>query len=313
MDTTIAPLSTEVVSDADMASGPSVPRQADSDEQAVAIWLSRRPANTRKAYLSDYVRFREFCRLPLQQVAVQDVQAFAESLDRATTAGPVRVRQLSQLTKNRILASVKSLLAFGHRIGYLRFNVGDVIQITAAKDELAQRILPEAAVLRLIELEPRERNRTLLRLLYASGGRSTEIRGLRWSDVQPGESGDGQITLFGKGSKTRAVFLRASVFGELQKLRCHGSAESDFVFLSNKKMPLSHSQVLRIVRAAARRAGITADVSAHWMRHAHASHALDRGAPIHMVQSTLGHASVATTGRYAHARPKDSSSRYLAV
>jgi len=54
-------------------------------------------------------------------------------------------------------------------------------------------------------------------------------------------------------------------------------------------------------------------VSAHWLRHAHASHALDRGAPIHLVQATLGHASVATTGRYLHARPNDSSSRYLAV
>ncbi|GAA4247041.1 tyrosine-type recombinase/integrase [Azospirillum formosense] len=49
-------------------------------------------------------------------------------------------------------------------------------------------------------------------------------------------------------------------------------------------------------------------LSAHWLRHA-----LDRGAPIHLVQATLGHASVATTGRYLHARPSDSSARYLAV
>ena len=49
----------------------------------------------------------------------------------------------------------------------------------------------------------------------------------------------------------------------------------------------------------------------HWMRHAHASHALDRSAPIHLVQATLGHASVSTTGRYLHARPTESSSFYL--
>ena len=47
--------------------------------------------------------------------------------------------------------------------------------------------------------------------------------------------------------------------------------------------------------------------------HAHTSHSLDRGAPIHLVQATLGHASVATTGRYLHARPTDSSARYLGV
>jgi integrase/recombinase XerD len=53
--------------------------------------------------------------------------------------------------------------------------------------------------------------------------------------------------------------------------------------------------------------------SPHWLRHAHATHALERGAPIHLVQATLGQASVATTGRYLHARPTDSSARYLAV
>jgi integrase/recombinase XerD len=51
----------------------------------------------------------------------------------------------------------------------------------------------------------------------------------------------------------------------------------------------------------------------HWLRHAHVSHALDRGAPAHLVQQTVGHASLTTTSRYAHARPNDSSARYLAV
>lgn len=54
-------------------------------------------------------------------------------------------------------------------------------------------------------------------------------------------------------------------------------------------------------------------VSPHWLRHAHASHALDRGAPIHLVQATLGHSSVATTSRYFHARPGESSARFLAL
>jgi integrase/recombinase XerD len=71
--------------------------------------------------------------------------------------------------------------------------------------------------------------------------------------------------------------------------------------------------VLRIARRAVRRAGIEAVVSLHWLRHARASQALDRGAPIHLVQTTLGHASIATTGRYLHARPQDSSSRFLAL
>jgi len=76
---------------------------------------------------------------------------------------------------------------------------------------------------------------------------------------------------------------------------------------------LQPTAVLRIVRRAAQRAGMNVAVSPHWLRHAHASHALDRGAPIHLVQATLGHASIITTGRYLHARPTDSSSRFLGL
>jgi site-specific recombinase XerD len=82
---------------------------------------------------------------------------------------------------------------------------------------------------------------------------------------------------------------------------------------AERQDPHHESAVHRIVKAAAERAGLSAEVSAHWLRHAHASHSLDRGAPIHLVQATLGHASVATTGRSLHARPTDSSARYLGV
>lgn len=59
---------------------------------------------------------------------------------------------------------------------------------------------------------------------------------------------------------------------------------------------LDPSQVFRIVRAAAKRAGIEGNVSPHWLRHSHASHAMDRGAPLHVVQASLGHSNPATTG-----------------
>ncbi|MBI1249344.1 tyrosine-type recombinase/integrase, partial [bacterium] len=83
------------------------------------------------------------------------------------------------------------------------------------------------------------------------------------------------------------------------------------VFRSRKKGHLDESAIWRIVKKASERAGIDKDVSCHWFRHAHASHALDRGCPIHLVQATLGHASISTTGRYLHARPTDSSGNYL--
>jgi integrase/recombinase XerD len=135
--------------------------------------------------------------------------------------------------------------------------------------------------------------------------------GLRWRDLQPRDNA-GQITIFGKGGKTRAVLLSNGTWKPLIDLR--GQADTDSpVFRSRKGGALDTSQAWRIVKAAALRAGINPKVSCHWLRHAHASHALDRGAPIHLVQQTLGHASVATTGIYLHARPADSSARYLGI
>jgi integrase len=115
-----------------------------------------------------------------------------------------------------------------------------------------------------------------------------------------------------KGGKTRAVVVSAATWAELVALRCEAGPDEP-VFRSRKGSALDPSQVHRIVRAAAKRAGLDGDVSPHWLRHAHASHALDRGAPLHLVQATLGHSNVATTGLYLHARPSESSGRYLAV
>jgi integrase/recombinase XerD len=175
-----------------------------------------------------------------------------------------------------------------------------VLRLPSVRNSLAERILPEADLHRLLSLEPEERNRVLLILIYASGVRRGEVAGLRWRDLQAaGESG--QITVFGKGGKTRSIQLPDSVWKQLRKLRGKSSAD-DVVFPSRKKgKPLTESAIWRIVKQAAVRAGLELPVSPHWLRHAHASHALDRGAPIHLVQATLGHASITTTGRYLHA------------
>jgi integrase/recombinase XerD len=199
----------------------------------------------------------------------------------------------------------------------LAFDVGRPFRMQALPNQLAARILPEADVHRMLALETDARNRTLLTLLYASALRVQELCDLEWKDLQPQSDGAGQVTVFGKGRKTRSVQLPQSVWILLLELRPHEKAAGP-VFVSRKrsgreKARLGEEQVWRIVRQAAQRAGISLNVSPHWMRHAHGSHALDRGAPIHLVQATLGHASVATTGKYLHARPKDSSGRFLAI
>ena len=219
--------------------------------------------------------------------------------------------------------------SFAHRVCYVRFNVGAALPVPKSRSRLSERILTEGQVIAMCALEPNMRNRAILRTLYIAGLRVSELVGLCWRDLQARGDVEGQMTVLGKGSKTRAVLLPASLWQELLALR--GEAADDDPVLRSRKgckepeiieqrvrtmrngSPLDRSQVMRIVREAARRAGITGNVSPHWLRHCHASHALDRGCPAHLLQQTLGHSSLSTTGVYAHARPSESSSKYLAV
>jgi integrase/recombinase XerD len=259
--------------------------------------------HTRRYYQADAKAFLNFVGKPLAQVTLADVQDFADFLETSN---------LAPSSRGRTLSSVKSLLAFGNRIGMLAVNVGALLKAPAAKNTLAERILSEAEVQKLISLETNLRNQVMLKLLYAGGLRVSELCGLRWRDLQARSEAEGQINVYGKGGKTRVVLLPVKIWKELVSLR-EAAGFNDPVFRSQKGGHLHPSQVMRIVRAAAHRAGIDANVSPHWLRHAHASHSLDRGAPIHLVQATLGHASIATTGRYLHARPQDSSARYLGL
>jgi integrase/recombinase XerD len=272
------------------------------DAQLVELWLSMKTSpHTRRAYASDAARFLAFLDKPLSWVTLTDLQAWAEQLGQGS---------LQPASQNRALTAVKSLLSFAHETGYLPYNVGAAVKLRPHRDSLAQRILEESAVAKLIEAAAEGRDRVLLKLLYVSGVRVSEVCGLKWCDALARPQG-GQITVFGKGGKTRTVLLKPKVWQQLLAIKGEANAV-DPVFRSRKGGgALDVSQVRRIVYAAARQAGLEQRVSPHWMRHAHASHALDRSAPIHLVQATLGHASVSTTGRYLHARPNESSSFYL--
>jgi site-specific recombinase XerD len=282
-------------------SGLGPAQDGSQDSRLVDLWLALKASgHTRRAYASDIRRFLEFVRKPLIRVTLSDLQEWAGHLGQGS---------LKPATRNRSLTAIKSLLTFAQETGYLPFNVGAAIKLQPLRDSLAQRILEESEVAKLIEAAPAGRDRVLLKLLYATGARVGELSGLTWADIQERREA-GQLTLFGKGGKTRTILLKPKVWDALRSLRAD-SGPNDAVFRSRKGGALDPSQVRRIVYRAAAKAGLERKISPHWMRHAHASHALDRHAPIHLVQSTLGHASVSTTGRYLHARPTESSSLYL--
>ena len=279
-----------------------VPQQAESDQQLIELWLHGRSRHTQRAYRTDAERFLRAVEKPLHRITLAELQQYATQLAESG---------LRQSSVYRSMSAIKSLFAFGHRLGYLPFDVARPLRLPAFRDSLSERILEDTDVLRIIALEGMPRNKAMLLTLYAGGFRVSEVCDLKWNDLQNRDKA-GQITVFGKGGKTRSVLMPQSVWNALQLLR-NDAGDNHPVFRSRKGGHLDESQVWRIVRKASKRAGIEKKVSCHWLRHAHASHALDRGAPIHLVQATLGHSSISTTGRYLHARPSDSSSSYLPI
>jgi integrase/recombinase XerD len=146
------------------------------------------------------------------------------------------------------------------------------------------------------------RDRALLELLYGTGARISEAVGLDVDDV---DLESGAVRLTGKGSKERAVpvgsYACAAVSAYLVRARpqlAGAGRGSPAMFLNARGGRLSRQSAWSVLRSAAQRAGVRGDVSPHTLRHSFATHLLDGGADVRVVQELLGHASVTTTQVY---------------
>ena len=277
-----------------------------SDSMILKQWLnSQSNPHTRSCYKRDADRLMAHVGKPLAEIGLGDLQAFAESL---IAAG------LAPVSRLRTIAAIRSLFAFLLRQRTIAVNPAQELPLPRYECRLAERIMPQEDVRRLLAADMGDRDRVLLELLYTAGLRVSETCALRWRNLKV--AGDaGQITVFGKGGRTRTIALPKSFWIGLNKLR-KTAENGDPVFASRSGKPLDRRRVRVIVRKAAEKAGVldkSPGISPHWMRHAHASHSLDNGAPVHLVQQTLGHASVGTTSAYLHVRPGHSSARFLAI
>ncbi|RLI98894.1 MAG: integrase [Candidatus Aenigmatarchaeota archaeon] len=277
-----------------------IPQQAESDEQLIKLWLHGRSKHTIKGYTNDIKLFFQKNNKFLKAITLQDLQDYTDYL---TT------KEYAPATIKRMLCAVKSLFSFGFRIGYLQFDVGKPLRIPTPKETISERILSQQEVFYMFDCAKNPRDKMLLKLLYYTGLRVSEISGLKFSNLQAREK-TGQITVQTKGDKTNVILLPTHLWEELSIYR-NGADEDCPIIKSRKGNALCVGQIQRVVSRIAIKAGITGKVSPHWLRHSHASHALDNGCPIHLVQKQLSHTSIATTGKYLHARPTESSSKYL--
>lgn len=221
-----------------------------SNRELVELWVHGRSPYTQDSYRRYAHRFFDHAgNKPLAEVTLMDLQAWQMSL----ASRSVNSQRLA-------IGAIKSLLSFAHKLGAISVNVGILVRSPTAKNQLAEKILTQEQVKRLIEGEANPRNRVILRMLYGAGLRVSELCGLKWRDLKVrGDSG--QVTVFGKGGKTRAVLLSPKLWESLSPLRGK-SGTDEAVFRSRRGGHLCRSQVFKIVKVAAKRAGIEGKMSA---------------------------------------------------
>lgn len=269
---------------------------AQDDSHLIELWLAGRPETTQQAYRFTVTHFLNFAadrKVSVRDTTVSDLVAWIDSLDGAPAS------------KARHVSGIKSLLTFAKRTGYAPFNVGEAVQCPRVPDTLHERIVEEDDVQDVIKHATTPRDRALVLTLYYSGARISEVCGLRFRDVR----GAHATFVKAKGSRVRTVLLPKAVVQALLALRDPKDTDTTPIFRSVRGKPMSRGTAYFVVKQVTDAAGV--EMSPHWFRHAHATHTLDAGAPIHVVQKSLGHKSLNTTSRYVHIRPGQGSSGYL--
>jgi len=263
--------------------------------------------NTTSAYerdLSRFVAYIEEHGISFDSLTTQDLQEYVAHL-RGKGGG----RSLAESSISRAVVALRNFYSFASS------EAGFLNPIKEFNPPKIPKRLPKA--LSIVDIESlvahayREgevnslRDVALIELLYATGGRVSEIISLTLSDISKlGDSDDLAIRLKGKGGKERVVpvgkYAQKSLDQYLVRVRpaLAGERRVQSLFLNTRGTQLSRQSAWTIISDAASRAGIHEHVTPHSLRHSFATHLLDGGADIRVVQELLGHSSVTTTQIY---------------
>ena len=262
-------------------------------------------ANSIAAYRRDLTKFALFLKdKQLSDVDPEAISQFETSLHEA---------KLSNASISRVESTLRSF--FKH----LQQEYGYADPTLEISPKKSARRLPKALtiaqIVSMIDAALRDgqpttvRDQAMLELLYSSGARVSELIGINVNDLSTVETDDGIITtlkLRGKGSKERIVplgsFASKAIENYMVRVRPDLAAKSakktPALFLNSRGSRISRQSAWQMVLDAAEAAGVTEHVSPHVFRHSYATHLLDGGADIRVVQELLGHASVTTTQIY---------------
>ncbi len=253
-------------------------------------------AHTLRAYRKDLEAFAEYVKDKRpERIELIDVRGF---IAQQTKSG------LNKATAGRRLASVRSFFKYLNREGYAVSNPAKLVS-SPRTQKLLPRFLAVDDVFALVE-KPQgigfliARDRAILELLYSSGLRVSEIAGLSVEDVNTRE---GLVKVRGKGKKERLVPVGSKAVDALKSYLVEKlllKKRTGAMFLNRRGTKLSERGVRRIVVKYAKLAGISGRMGPHVLRHTFASHLLQSGADLRVIQELLGHSSLSTTQKYTH-------------
>ena len=213
----------------------------------------------------------------------------------------LHARGLARTSIARRLATLRSFYRFLIRRGRARANPAREVRTPSLPRRLPGHlpIDQSEALFRqpFGDAEADRRDRAILELLYASGVRVAELAGLDVGDLDLRE---GSVRVLGKGRRERVVPLGRKAIDALRAYLGARESGRGPVFRNRRGGPLTVRSLHRIVRGRARAAGLAGRVTPHTLRHTFATHLLDAGADLRLIQELLGHARLTTTQRYTH-------------
>ncbi len=255
--------------------------------------------NTLSAYGSDLNIFAKWLKKKsLLEVVESDVFSFLES----------RYQQgVGSRSSARILSSLRRFYGYLQREGTIQQNPTDLIEAPYIGKVLPESLSEKDIDLLLESPETSDvlgyRNKVMLELLYATGLRVSELIGLKFEQVNFRQ---GFVKVFGKGNKERLVPIGEQALEWLESYMTEArvdilaNRQCDFLFVTKRGGGMTRQAFWHIIKRYAKKAGINKHLSPHTLRHAFATHLLNHGADLRVVQLLLGHSDLSTTQIYTH-------------
>ncbi len=251
--------------------------------------------NTRLSYSSDlYLLAKYYYGQNILNLSKEDIQEY------------LRKQNKSSKTKARYITSINNFYAFAMEKGWLKKNPVEDIKMPKIEKKLPNYLTVEE-IDNLLNITPSSaydlRNKAMLEVLYATGIRISELCNLTMSNLF---LDDGLIKVLGKGSKERIIPINDVAINALSSYLKFSRGQllslktSEFVFISSRGTKITRQAFFKYIKQLCYKKGIKKNISPHILRHSFATHLLNNGADLRIVQELLGHSDISTTQIYTH-------------